>query len=261
MPLGEKLTRWLRKGRNNATSCPGCESSLPPEQSFCPHCYMVLRPGGMAELQEALQGAKVREDVYILRRLHHGSEEEGVVVTKVTTSPPAEKTAFASHAPTPQSQEQGAPSPENLPALVRWFLNHDRNIPNNLAMLQDAYRILDRDGRHGTYERHLVWIIGDDLRTYDSRDLLEDHLTLLTTVYARTVHALRSLGADRPGLRSPTELPEEKQQEMWKLCLQLGLTATRLRVEGWIYQERYDEPLRIRRSKPKRRSRGRSAPS
>lgn len=278
MHVRERLTRWLRQGNKNSFCCPACQTSLPPEKSFCPHCYMVLRPEGMAELQEALQGAKVREDVYILRRLHHGSEEDGVLVThaaasrsapvsfsprgpEVATSPPEDETGVPPHTATPQRQDQKAPGPQDLPALIRWFLHHDRNIPNNLAMLEDGYRILYRDGRNWTYERHLAWVIGDDLRTYDSRDLLEEHLTLLTTVYARTVQALRSLGADRPGLRSPTELPEEKQQEMWRLCLQLGLTATRLRVEGWIYQERYGEPLKVKKMKPKRRPRGRAAPS
>ena len=95
--------------------------------------------------------------------------------------------------------------------------------------------------------------IADDLRTYNSSDLLQEHLILLTTVYARTLQELLSLGPDQQDLRSPTDLPESERQRMWDLCLRFGLTATRLRVEGWIYQLTYGEPPSVKNPTIKRR--------
>jgi hypothetical protein len=143
--------------------------------------------------------------------------------------------------------------PENLPSLIRWFLNHDRLIPNNLDILDEAHRILYGGEGSWTYERHLARAIADDLRTYDSSDLLQEHLILLTTVYARTLQELLSLGPDQQALRSPTDLPESERQRMWDLCLRFGLTATRLRVEGWIYQLTYGEPPSVKKPTIKRR--------
>jgi hypothetical protein len=41
---------------------------------------------------------------------------------------------------------------------------------------------------------------------------------------------------------------------MWGLCLMLGRTATRLRVEGWMYRSRYGEFLDVRMDTVARRS-------
>ncbi|MFQ5960966.1 MAG: hypothetical protein ACE5MG_06190, partial [Candidatus Methylomirabilales bacterium] len=272
MYLRETLSRLLRKGGNVSSSCPACETSLPPERSFCPHCYMVLRPEGMAELHEALQGAKIREDIYILRRLHHGNEDDGTSVTRaspaevepvpasppperILTRPPAEEDRIPPDKPESRRRKQKthslmayafaappAAGPDDLPSLIHWFLSHDPLLPNNLEVLEEAHRILYGAHDSSTYERYLARTITDDLRTYDSPDLLQEHLILLTTVYARTLQALRMLGSHHPHLQSPADLPENEQQEMWELCLRIGLTATRLRVEGWIYQVQYGEP-------------------
>ena len=281
--LGQTLGRWLWKGRENSSTCPACETSLPPKRAFCPHCYMVLRPEGMAELHQTLQGAKVREDIYILRKLHDGNEDVVISLAKASepeldgqpTSPPTERIpqqappkegGFPTRAPEPRSRKQKSqnlmtyafsvpPSagPENLPSLIRWFLNHDRLIPNNLDILEEAHRILYGGEGSWTYERHLARAIADDLRTYNSSDLLQEHLILLTTVYARTLQELLSLGPDQQDLRSPTDLPESERQRMWDLCLRFGLTATRLRVEGWIYQLTYGEPPSVKNPTIKRR--------
>ena len=143
---------------------------------------------------------------------------------------------------------------DDLPSLIRWFLKNDRLLPNNLEILEEAHRIHHGPEDGWTYERHLASTIADDLRTYDSPELLQGHLTLLATVYARTLEALRTLASPYPNLRSPADLPEREQHKMWGLCLTLGLTATRLRVEGWTYQSRYGEFLDITMDTAKRRS-------
>lgn len=275
--LRNTLSRWLRKARNNSSSCPACETVLPPEGSFCPHCCMVLRPEGMAELHRALQGTKVREDIYILRNLHRGNEEQvfppgqdslphspsplaSPPREQVPARPAAKGTSLPDHKPKPPSREkktQGLMTyafsaspppytgPEDLPTFIRWFLNHDPLIPNNLEILEEAHRILYGGQDSWTYERHLAWAIADDLRTYDSPHLLQEHLILLTTVYARTLQVLHKVGSHQPKLQSPADLPESQRQEIWELCLRLGLTATRLRVEGWIYRLRCGEPANV----------------
>lgn len=244
---------------------------------------MVLRPEGMAELHQTLQGAKVREDIYILRKLHDGNEDVVISLGKAPesefegqqTSDPTEricaeplpKEGFPTRTPAPQSRRQktqslmtyafsAAPSagPEDLPSLIRWFLNHDRLVPNNLEILEEAHRILYRSEDSRTYERHLAAAIADDLRTYNSPDLLQEHLSLLTTVYARTLRELLSLTPDQHDLRSLTELPEPERQRVLDLCLRFGLTATRLRVEGWIYQLNCGEPPSVKKPTTRRRS-------
>jgi len=261
--LRETLRRLLRQDRNDVFGCPACETAIPPRCSFCPHCYMVLRPEGMAELHHALQGKKVSEEIYILRRLHDASKENVTSTGGDITPPPGSSSPSpglrtpvraSTEIPRPPVRRLGedrtsglmtyafsAPPPaltrlDDLPALVRWFLNHDRLIPNNVEILEEAHRALYRVEESQTYERHLVWAIADDLRTYDFPDLLHEHLTRLTTVYARTLQALRGLGS-----RSPADLPEPERQRMWELCLRLGLTATRVRVEGWIYEQHYGD--------------------
>ncbi len=284
MYLRETLSRLLRKRGNVSSGCPACETPLPSERSFCPHCYMVLRAEGMAELHEALQGAKIREDIYILRRLHHGNEDDGISVTRASraeveavpasppterllTRPPAEenriptdKPAFRRRKPKTHSlmayafAAPPAAGPDDLSSLIHWFLRHDPLLPNNLDVLEEAHRILYGAHDSSTYERYLARTITDDLLTYDSPDLLQEHLILLTTVYARTLHGLRILGSHHPHLQSPADLPEPERREMWELCLRIGLTATRLRVEGWIYQAQYGEPPAVRKAASRPRS-------
>lgn len=283
MYLRETLSRLLRKGGNVSSSCPACDTSLPPERSFCPHCYMVLRPEGMGELHEALQGAKIREDIYILRRLHHGDEDDGISVTQASpaavepvpgsppreqglTRPLAEETGRPRDKPESRKRKHKthtlmayafaappAAGPDDLPSLIRWFLTHDPLLPNNLEVLEEAHRILYGAHDSSTYEHSLARTIAADLRTYDSPDLLQGHLILLTTVYARTLQALRILGSHHPHLQSPADLPEPQQQEMWELSLRIGLTATRLRVEGWIYQVQYGEPPDVKKAASRHR--------
>lgn len=264
--LWKTLSRLLRKGGTHSPRCPACQTSLLPRRSFCPHCYMVLRPEGMADLQQALQGAKVRTDIYILRKLHLG-DEEGCSATRIPATPSADVARSPTDKREPRSRNlktQGLmtyasstpPSAglEDLPALIRWFLKNDRLVPNNLDILEEAHRLLHGPEDGWTYERRLASAIADDLRTYDSPDLLQGHLTLLTTVYARTLQALRTLGSRYPALRSPADLPEPERHKTWELCLRLGLTATRLRVEGWIYQSLYGEVLDARMATATRRS-------
>ena len=284
MHLGKILSRWLWE--RNPSACPACEKPLAAKGAFCPHCYMVLRPEGMAELHQTLQGAKVREDIYILRKLHDGNEDVVMSLAKApepklggqppsgpTERTPAEplseekESGFPNHTPERQGRKQKtqnlmtyafpAPPPvglEDLPSLIRWFLNHDHLVPNNLEILEEAYRILYRSEDSRTYQRHLATAIADDLRTYNSPDLLQEHLTLLTTVYARTLQDLLSMTPDLQDLQSLTELPEPERKRTLDLCLRFGLAATRLRVEGWIYQLHYGGPPRVKKPTTKRRS-------
>jgi len=274
MRLRETLRRWLHTPRPMVSKCPACQTPLSSDRAFCSHCYMVLRPEGMAELHEALQGTKVREDIYILRRLHRGGEED---VTSSApprpprgTEPPVPVSGDSARAPAPAAQprtERTTPQglmaytfstlppagPGDLPALIRWFLDHDPLIPNNLEILEEAHRILCGAEDGLTYERHLGRTIADDLRIYDSRELLEQHLTLLTTVYARTLQTLRARASQLPRFRSPVDLPEPERRKMWASCFTLGLTATRLRVEGWIYRLKHGELPTVEKVAPKRR--------
>ncbi len=246
---------------------------------------MVLRPEGMAELHQTLQGGKVRDDIYILRKLHDRNEDVVIsppqapapeirqqpsssasAVERVPASARAEGGRLPTHKPEPQSRKQktqnimtysfpNPPSagPDDLRSLIRWFLNHDRLIPNNLEILEEAHRILYGVEDGLTYERHLASAVADDLRTYNSRDLMQEHLILLTTVYARTLQELLSLESHEQNLQSPVDLPRSERQQMWELCLRFGLTATRLRVEGWIYQVHYGAPPSVKKPPPKRR--------
>jgi hypothetical protein len=131
-------------------------------------------------------------------------------------------------------------------------LRHDRLIPNNLEVLEEAQRIVYGGEDSWTYERHLATAVADDLCTYNSSDLLQEHLILLTTVYARTLKELLSVTSDQQDLRSLRELPAPERQRMLDLCLRFGLTATRLRVEGWIYQLNYGEPPSVKKPASKR---------
>lgn len=208
---------------------------------------MVLRPEGMTDLHQALQGSKVRQDIYILRNLHRG-DDEGIVLLPTAAEapppPPAGSPREEAKRPGPLTYSFSAlppacTGPQDLPPLVAWFLRHDPLIPNNLEVLEEAHRKLQGHPPMLTYQRHLTLAITDDLRTYDTQELLQKHLALLTTAYARTLHAFRDLESRYPGLTTPDRIPEPDRHRIWELCAQIGLIATRLRVEGWIYQERY----------------------
>jgi len=286
MHFGKTLSRWLWKGHRHSSACPACEKPLPAEGAFCPHCYMVLRPEGMAELHRSLQGAKIREDIYILRKLHDGNEDVVMSLAKAPDPEPAAQfragPADTAPAKDPVLKERSTPTQthephqrrkqkmqslmtyafpvappgglEDLPALIRWFLNHDRLVPNNIEILEEAHRTLYSGEDSRTYQRHLAMAIADDLLTYNSPDLLQEHLILLTTVYARTLRELLGMTPDRQDLRALTELAEPERKRILDLCLRFGLTATRLRVEGWIYQLHYGEPPSVRKPTTKRRS-------
>jgi hypothetical protein len=222
----------------------------------------------MADLHQALQGSRVRQDIYILRNLHRG-DDEGVVLLPTseqsrtpppTVSPEANSIEREQQTPPPdpkprlrsgEGQGHGlltysfaSPPPactslQDLPPLVEWFLRQDPLIPNNLEVLEEAHRKIHDRQPQLPYQHHLTLAITDDLRTYDTQELLQKHLALLTTAYARTLHAFRDLASRYPGLDTPDRIPEPDRHRIWELCVSIGLIATRLRVEGWIYQERY----------------------
>jgi hypothetical protein len=62
--------RFFGAGTARVRSCPACEQTIQVDATFCPSCYMVLRPEGTAALREYLHGARVPADVYLLRKMH-----------------------------------------------------------------------------------------------------------------------------------------------------------------------------------------------
>jgi hypothetical protein len=229
---------------------------------------MVLRPEGMADLHQALQGSRVRQDIYILRNLHRG-DDNGVVLLPASapaaTPPPAappgaesikreQKTTTLQPQPGLLTYSFSSPppactGPQDLPPLVEWFLRHDPVIPNNLEVLEEAHRKVQDHEPKLAYQHHLILAITDDLRTYDTQELLQKHLALLTTAYARTLHAFRDFASRYPEFTTPDSIPEPDRHRIWELCVNIGLIATRLRVGGWIYQERYGEFPLLKRAR------------
>lgn len=93
------------QGGSRVRACPACEREIAAEATFCPSCYMVIRPEGAADLREHLRGGRIPTDVYLLRRMQVEDPNTGPVVR---AAPPA-----AGPAP-PGAQPERAPSAESL---------------------------------------------------------------------------------------------------------------------------------------------------
>lgn len=112
---------WLKARLGGVASkrCPGCSEPLQAGSPFCGHCYMVLRPEGMAALHESLQGGRIPQDIYILRNLHPGDKDSLIVPAEGGVERPGPLPGTEGAAQLPKqaagprgSSEEVAPSPE-----------------------------------------------------------------------------------------------------------------------------------------------------
>jgi hypothetical protein len=288
------LRLFGRQGTGKHRSCPACEQKIAADATFCPFCYMVIRPEGATDLREHLQGGRIPSDVYLLRKMQVEDGNTGPVLrhpadplvaespgppptprpeppTPAASAPsppptePPQLTLPAVSAPTPPPprtitpmrgpQWKGifsffkfeAPLPpattslDELPALLRWMLDRDPLIPNNLERLEALHASVFPSGPAAGlgYEQHLLLQIQDDLLFHATQEPLDTHLTQLSATYRRaaaTYHA----AADREGA--------EANIALW----QMSSLASRLRVESWVYRSRYDArpgASRVRRPK------------
>jgi hypothetical protein len=118
---------------------------------------------------------------------------------------------------------------DELPALLRWMLEQDPLIPNNLERLEALHAAVFPAGPAAGlgYEQHLLLQIQDDLLLHAAQEPLDTHLVQLSATYrhaAATYHA----AANKEG--------GEANAALW----QMSSLASRLRVEAWVYRSRYD---------------------
>lgn len=132
--------------------------------------------------------------------------------------------AFAEPLPPP------ARSAEDVPGLYAWMLDRDPVIPNNLARLQAIHGDVFRNApaaRLG-YEQHLLLQVTEDLSLYMTEDALGFHLSQLAAAYRRAADAYRKTeDQDSPA----------SNRALW----QMASTASRMRIEAWVYHARHGE--------------------
>jgi hypothetical protein len=155
--------------------------------------------------------------------------------TQVTAQPRSQGRAGVDHlvefkAPLPPP----ARSIEEVSSLFAWMLDQDPIIPNNLDRLQDIHTVVFRDkpAGHLTYEQHILLQVADDLALHSTRESMDLHLKALAAGYRRAVGAYHS--ASWRG-------EHEADSALW----QMASMASRLRVEGWIYQTRHGVPPEV----------------
>jgi len=109
------------QGSSNVRRCPACESKIAADATFCPSCYMVIRPEGAADLRAHLRGGRVPTDVYLLRKLQVEDPNAGPVIrvpADPSAAPPAVgPNATASSAASARTSSPSKPvDPANRPA-------------------------------------------------------------------------------------------------------------------------------------------------
>jgi len=130
---------------------------------------------------------------------------------------------------------------EEVPTFLAWMLERDPVIPNNLELLETIHAETFRDRPAGPlgYQQHLLIQIADDLLLHPTQETLDTHLGLLAAAYRRAAGAYHA--ATRKG-------ENERDAALWHMAS----SASRLRVEAWMYQSRYGttpEVARLRRSR------------
>ena len=139
-------------------------------------------------------------------------------------------------------------SADEAPALLTWMLERDPVIPNNLELLETIHAGTFQDGSaaHLGYQHHLLIQIADDLLLHSTQETLNAHLGLLAAGYRRAAgayHAATHRGED------------DRNAALW----QMASTASRLRVEAWVFRTRYGvapDTTRPRRSRASQVSAG-----
>jgi hypothetical protein len=127
-------------------------------------------------------------------------------------------------------------SADDTPALLTWMLERDSIIPNNTELLEAIHAGTFRDGPAAQleYQQHVLLQIADDLLLHPTRETLGTHLTVLAAAYRRAAGAYHSA--------------TDKKQEAANAALwQMASTASRLRVEAWVYRTRHGVPPEITR--------------
>lgn len=135
-------------------------------------------------------------------------------------------------------------SADEASALLSWMLDRDPVIPNNLERLDTIHAGTFQDGpaAHLGYQPHLHIQIADDLLLHLSQETLDTHLGLLAAAYRRAAGAYHM--AAHKG-------EEERNVALWHMAS----TASRLRVEAWVFRTRYGvapNNIRPRRSRASR---------
>lgn len=135
---------------------------------------------------------------------------------------------------------------EETPALLAWMLERDPVIPNNTELLEAIHASTFRDGPGAGlgYAQHILLQIADDLALHPTQETLGNHLTLLAAAYRRAAVAYHA---------AATKGQAEANASLW----QMSSTASRLRLEAWVYRTRHGVPPEIT---PPRRARVPKAP-
>lgn len=118
------------QGGGRVRACPACEREIAAQATFCPSCFMVIRPEGAADLREYLGGGRIPADVYLLRKMQVEDPNTGPVVrgSPASPSPPPAREPVVQQAPEPSAPEPPAshsadlataPPPSGPPAAVQ----------------------------------------------------------------------------------------------------------------------------------------------
>ena len=123
---------------------------------------------------------------------------------------------------------------EDFPTLYQWMLARDPLIPNNIELLEGIHARVFPTGPAANlkYERHILLLISDDLMLHPTREILGNHLVRLTAAYRRAAGAYHAT-AEKGRIEASVAL--------W----QMSSTASRLRVEAWMYHSRHGGPPEI----------------
>lgn len=105
-------------GSGRVRACPACEREIAAEATFCPSCYMILRPDGAADLREHLRGGRIPADVYLLRKMQAEDPNTGPVVrdSPAVPSPPPPAEAVIQQTPAASPPESTTPCVLDLAA-------------------------------------------------------------------------------------------------------------------------------------------------
>jgi hypothetical protein len=109
------------QGSSKVRACPACEREIAAEASFCPSCYMVIRPDGAAALREYLRGGRIPADVYLLRKMQVEDPNTGPVVRESPPTlggPSAAEPVVRQETPKPSRPEPPAPPAAGLAAAA-----------------------------------------------------------------------------------------------------------------------------------------------
>jgi hypothetical protein len=295
------------QGDSKVRKCPACERKIAAEATFCPSCFLVIRPEGSADLRAHLRGARIPTDVYLLRKMQVEDPNTGPVVrlppeasaalpaprpvaaasaAASANTPPRSTTVDPANGPAltpagaqplaPPNPAGATPAPrgttddlpkrpvwtgvhslvkfeaplpppaqtvEDIPTLYQWMLARDPLIPNNLELLDGIHARVFPNGPAANikYEQHILLLISDDLILHPTRETLGNHLVLLTAAYRRAAGAYHTTA-------------EKGQIEASVALWQMSSTASRLRLEAWVYHTRYGGPPEIIRPPRPRRS-------